>query len=184
MLVGYARVSLADQNPNLQFDALKAAGCEAIHNDMMSGAKEERPGLAEALQYLREGDTLVVWRLDRLGRSLRQLIDLVTTLRERGIELRSLCESIDTTTPSGKLIFHIFGAMAEFERDVIRERTLAGKASARARGIKGGRRKLPQSKIQTAVHLANTTSQTIEEICETVGISRSTFYKRSHEEGK
>lgn len=184
MLVGYARISTTDQNLDLQIDALRKAGCDAIHRDAVSGTKTQRPGLDKALSYLREGDTLVVWRLDRLGRSLRHLIDLATDLERRKVGLRSLQESIDTSTAGGKLIFHVFGALAQFERELNRERTIAGLASARARGRKGGRRSLPQSKVETAVHLANTTTRTIEEICETVGISRSTFYKRSREEAK
>lgn len=184
MLVGYARISTTEQSLDLQIDALRAAGCEAIHKDSVSGMKEQRPGLDKALQYLREGDTLVVWRLDRLGRSLRHLLDLATDLERRGVGLRSLQESIDTSTAGGKLIFHVFGALAQFERELNRERTMAGLASARARGRKGGRPCLPQSRVDTAVHLANTTTRTIEEICETVGISRSTFYKRSREEAK
>lgn len=184
MLVGYARVSTVDQNLDLQIDALKKAGCEAIHRDSASGARTQRPGLDKALSYLREGDTLVVWRLDRLGRSLRHLLDLATELEKRKVGLRSLQESIDTSTAGGKLIFHVMGALAQFERELTRERTLAGMASSRARGKKGGRRKLPVSKIQTAVHLANTTTRRIDEICETVGISRTTFYRRSREEAK
>lgn len=184
MLVGYARISRPDQSLDLQLDALKAAGCKAIHTDAISGARTERPGLDKALSYLREGDTLVVWRLDRLGRSLRHLLDLATHLEKQKIGLRSLQESIDTSTAGGKLIFHVFGALAQFERELNRERTMAGLASSRARGRKGGRRPLKQSKVDTAVHLANTTTRTVEEICETVGISRSTFYRRSCEEGK
>ena len=182
MLVGYARISTVDQNLDLQIDALKSAGCGAIHKDAVSGARTQRPGLDKALSYLREGDTLVVWRLDRLGRSLRHLLDLATDLEKRKVSLRSLQESIDTSTAGGKLIFHVFGALAQFERELNRERTLAGQASARARGRRGGRKPLPQSKINTAVHLANTSTQTIEQICESMGISRSTFYRRSREE--
>src|SRR5512146_3189384 len=139
MLVGYARVSTADQTPALQRDALSAAGCGRLFTDTASGAKAERPGLDEALEFLRPGDTLVVWRLDRLGRSLRHLIETVSLLEQRGIGFRSLQESIDTTTSGGKLVFHVFGALAEFERDLIRERTSAGLLAARARGRKGGR---------------------------------------------
>src|SRR5712691_3523455 len=138
-LLGYARVSTADQNPDLQHDALKAVGGYRIFVDTASGALDERPALAKVLDQLRPGDTLVVWKLDRLGRSLRHLIDTVAELQRRDIGFRSLQENIDTTTPGGKLIFHIFGALAEFERDIIRQRTLAGRASARARGRKGGR---------------------------------------------
>src|SRR5215211_3297359 len=138
MQIGYARVSTDEQTLNLQLDALAAAGCDRLCTDTASGAKADRPGLREALDHLRAGDTLVVWRLDRLGRSLRHLIETVTTLAQRGVGFKSLTESIDTTSPGGKLIFHIFGALAEFERDLIRERTRAGLTAARARGRKGG----------------------------------------------
>src|SRR5947207_13936348 len=126
MQIGYARVSTDEQTLDLQLDALKAAGCEELHRDIASGAKAERPGLAKALERLRAGDTLVVWRLDRLGRSLRHLIDTLTDLDQRGIGFKSLTENIDTTTPGGRPIFHIFGSLVEFERDLIRERTNAG----------------------------------------------------------
>src|SRR3954467_10501673 len=138
MLVGYARVSTEDQNLDLQRDALTRAGCERIFTDVASGAKDDRTGLAGALAFLRPGDTLVVWKLDRLGRSLKHLIETVTALQARKIGFRSPQESIDTTTSGGKLIFHVFGALAEFERDLIRERTQAGLQAARARGRKGG----------------------------------------------
>jgi DNA invertase Pin-like site-specific DNA recombinase len=140
MLIGYARVSTSDQTLNLQKDALKKAGCARIFTDTASGAKSERVGLDEALNYVRSGDTLVVWRLDRLGRSLKHLIETITTLNNRNINFQSITEAIDTTTSGGKLIFHIFGALAEFERDIIKERTQAGLTAARARGRKGGRR--------------------------------------------
>jgi DNA invertase Pin-like site-specific DNA recombinase len=139
MLIGYARVSTHDQTLNLQKDALEKAGCTKIFTDTASGAKTERKGLEEALNYVRKGDTLVVWRLDRLGRSLPHLITTMTALEERGIGFKSLTENIDTTTSGGKLIFHIFGALAEFERNLIRERTQAGLIAARARGKTGGR---------------------------------------------
>src|SRR5919201_955449 len=142
MNIGYARVSTQDQTLDLQKDALTKAGCERLFSDTASGASTERKGLEQALGQLREGDTLVVWRLDRLGRSLPHLIETVTALEQRGIGFRSLTESIDTTTSGGKLIFHIFGALAEFERNLIRERTLAGLAAARARGRSGGRPKV------------------------------------------
>jgi DNA invertase Pin-like site-specific DNA recombinase len=139
VLIGYARVSTTEQNLDLQLDALTQAKCEKIFKDTISGAKSERPGLSQAMAFMREGDVLVVWKLDRLGRSWRDLIDIVSTLQERGIGLRVLQEAIDTTTPAGELIFHIFGALAEFERALIRQRTWAGLAAARARGGKGGR---------------------------------------------
>src|SRR5215217_4598607 len=138
MRIGHARVSTQDQTLDLQKDALEKAECERIFTDTVTGTKARRPGLEEALSHLREGDTLVVWRLDRLGRSLRHLIDTVTDLQERGIGFKSLTENIDTTTSSGKLVFHIFGALAEFEREIIRERTLAGLQAARAKGRQGG----------------------------------------------
>jgi DNA invertase Pin-like site-specific DNA recombinase len=139
MLVGYARVSTTDQNLDLQHDALQQARCEKIFEDTRSDAKAERPGLQHALAYLREGDTPVVWKLDRLGRSLRDLITIVADLETRGIGFKSLQESIDTTTPGERLIFHVFAALAEFERDIIREHTHAGLTAARARGRKGGK---------------------------------------------
>src|ERR1700674_49036 len=138
MQFGYARISTDDQTLALQEDALQKAGCERLCKDIASGAKAERPGLAKAMEQLRAGDTLVVWRLDRLGRSLQHLIETLTDLDTRGIGFKSLTEAIDTTTPGGKLIFHIFGALAEFERELIRERTNAGLAAARARGRTGG----------------------------------------------
>ena len=141
MIIGYARVSTFEQTLDLQQDALAAAGCERFFTDTISGGKSDRPGLTEAIDYVRPGDVLVVWRLDRLGSSLKNLIEVMTKLNERGIGFRSLTEQIDTTTPGGKLIFHIFGSLAEFERDLIRERTQAGLAAARARGRKGGRPK-------------------------------------------
>jgi DNA invertase Pin-like site-specific DNA recombinase len=138
-LIGYARVSTIEQNPGLQLDALHAAGCARVFTEEASGAAAERPELARALDHLRAGDALVVWKLDRLGRSLRHLIDTVRALEDRGVGFRSLQEQVDTTTPGGRLVFHVFGALAEFERDLIRERTHAGLAAARARGRRGGR---------------------------------------------
>ena len=140
--IGYARVSTSDQTFALQEDALRKAGCERIFYDKASGAKTARPGLDQAIQYLRKGDVLVVWKLDRLGRSLRHLIDVVAELSSREIGFQSLTEALDTTTPGGRLIFHIMGALAQFERDIIRERTQAGLAAGRARGRLGGRPKL------------------------------------------
>ena len=139
-LIGYARVSTAEQDTALQTDALNKAGCDRIFEDTISGVKADRPGLAAALAYLREGDALVVWRLDRLGRSLPHLIDTISALEARGVGFRSLTESIDTTTSGGRLIFHVFGALGQFERDLIRERTKAGLSAAAARGRKGGRK--------------------------------------------
>jgi DNA invertase Pin-like site-specific DNA recombinase len=177
MLVGYARVSTFEQNLSPQIDALQQAGCEKIFNDRASGAKTDRPGLGEALKYVRKGDTLLVWRLDRLGRSLIHLIETVGKLEEKGIGFRSLQEAIDTTTSGGRLVFQIFGALAEFERNLIRERTQAGLAAARARGRKGGRPKaLNQTKIELAYKLYDEKNHTIKEICQILGISKPTLY--------
>ena len=178
MLVGYARVSTEDQNLDLQKDALQKAGCGKLFTDIASGAKDERAGLAEALAFLRPGDTLVVWKLDRLGRSLKHLIETVTALQARKVGFRSLQESIDTTTSGGKLIFHVFGALAEFERDIIRERTLAGLAAARARGRKGGRpRHLDDKKKRHAAMLRSDPTNSVKDICRTLGISKATLYR-------
>jgi DNA invertase Pin-like site-specific DNA recombinase len=178
MLVGYARVSTTEQTLDLQLDALKKAGCSKIFTDTASGAKTERKGLDEALSYVREGDTLVVWRLDRLGRSLKHLIETVSQLDTRKIGFKSLTEQIDTTTSGGKLIFHIFGALAEFERNLIRERTHAGLQAARARGRVGGRpKKLQGAKVAMAQQLYADKTNSIDEICKTLHISRATLYR-------
>ena len=181
MLIGYARVSTQDQTLDLQKDALEKIGCSKIFTDMASGAKPERPGLTEALAYVREGDTLVVWRLDRLGRTLKHLIETVIGLSEKHIGFQSLTESIDTTTSNGRLIFNIFASLAEFERDLIRERTKAGLAAARARGRKGGRPKAQtlnsQKKVAMAQSLYDDKTNTIDEICQTLHISRATLYR-------
>jgi DNA invertase Pin-like site-specific DNA recombinase len=177
MLIGYARVSTQDQNLELQLDALRAAGCEMVYQDKASGAKTDRPGLDEAFSHLRAGDTLVVWRLDRLGRTLRHLIETVTDLEEKGIGFRSLQESIDTTTSSGKLIFHVFSALAEFERNLTRERTQAGLVAARARGRKGGRpRKLDTAQVKLLYQLYDERERTVREICRLLKISKPTLY--------
>jgi DNA invertase Pin-like site-specific DNA recombinase len=177
MKIGYARVSKYEQNLTLQLDALEQAGCSRTFRDQASGAKTNRPGLDDALTYLRQGDTLVVWRLDRLGRSLKHLIETVTLLEERGIGFQSLQESIDTTTSGGRLIFHIFGALAEFERHLIQERTQAGLAAARARGRTGGRpRMLDARKTELLYRLYDEKKHTIQEICDLVGVSKSTIY--------
>jgi DNA invertase Pin-like site-specific DNA recombinase len=177
-LVGYARVSSTDQNLVLQLDALQKAGCAKVFEDRASGAKADRLGLEQALDYLRPGDTFVVWRLDRLGRSLKHLIEVVSELEAQGIGFRSLQESIDTTTSGGRLVFHIFSALAEFERNLIRERTMAGLAAARARGRMGGRpRKLSSKQEQLMFQLYDARERTVAEICETFGLSRSGFYK-------
>ena len=181
MLVGYARVSTQDQTLALQMDALKKASCERIYKDTASGAKADRPGLAEALSYVRENDMLVVWRLDRLGRSLKHLIDTVAYLQEKQVGFRSLTENIDTTAPTGKLIFHIFGALAEFERELIRERTRAGLAAARARGRKGGHPRVESlntsEKVAMARRLYNDKQNQIADICKALRVSRSTLYR-------
>jgi DNA invertase Pin-like site-specific DNA recombinase len=177
MLIGYARVSTHEQTLNLQKDALEKAGCNKIFTDTASGAKAERIGLDEALNYVRKGDTLVVWRLDRLGRSLPHLITTMTSLEERGIGFKSLTENIDTTTSGGKLIFHIFGALAEFERNLIRERTQAGLTAARARGKKGGRPKALTAKQLSIAQDLYEKRYPIAEICRTLKISRATLYR-------
>jgi DNA invertase Pin-like site-specific DNA recombinase len=178
MLIGYARVSTHDQTLHSQRDALEKAGCEKIFTDQVSGTKTERKGLSEALSHLRAGDILVVWRLDRLGRSLRHLIDTVTMLQEKGVGFKSLQENIDTTTSGGKLVFHIFGALAEFEREIIKERTQAGLASARSRGKVGGRPKaLTARQVQMLRNMAADKSITVADICKTLGIGRTTFYR-------
>lgn len=177
MKIGYARVSTKDQTLDLQLDALKQAGCEKIFHDIASGAKTGRPGLIEALAYVRKGDSLVVWRFDRLGRSLPHLIETVTSLEERGIGFHSLQESIDTSTSGGKLIFHMFGALAEFERNLIRERTTAGLKAARARGRTGGRpRALDDKKKALLFKLYDEKQHSITEICELIGVSKTTLY--------
>jgi DNA invertase Pin-like site-specific DNA recombinase len=177
MLIGYARVSTHDQTLYLQQDALKKAECSKIFTDVISGAKAERKGLEEALSYIRKGDTLVVWRLDRLGRSLPHLITTMTDLEERGIGFKSLTENIDTTTSGGKLIFHIFGVLAEFERNLIRERTTAGLTAARARGRRGGRPKALTAKQLSIVQDLYDKRYPIAEICRTLKISRPTLYR-------
>lgn len=177
MLLGYARVSTDDQNLDLQRDALRAAGCEKLFEDRLSGARAARPGLTLLLEVARTGDVIVVWRLDRLGRTLHDLILLAKQLEEAGIGLVSLQEKIDTSSSGGRLIFHMFGALAEFERHVIRERTQAGLNAARARGRKGGRPKsLDPAKRQLAVKLYNDRQHTIAEICRMMGISKPTLY--------
>src|SRR3954470_761042 len=178
MLIGYARVSTLDQTLALQRDALTAAGCEHLYTDTVSGSVTTRPRLTQALSHLRAGDTLVVWRLDRLCRSLSHLIETVRELHGQGIGFRSLQEQIDTTTSGGKLVFHVFGALAEFERDLIRERTYAGLQAARARGRLFGRpRVLTAQQVKQLQSLAKDEGNTVGEICQTLGISRATFYR-------
>ena len=186
MKIGYIRVSKHEQNEALQRDALEKEKCDKIFMDKITGSKFERKGLDEALAFIRPGDTFVVWKLDRAGRSLKHLIELLTKLQERGIDFISLTEKIDTTTPGGKLIFHIMGALAEFERDLIRERTNAGLEAARARGRKGGRPKALKSPAKRAMALSAYYKQehTIDEICETFKISRRTLYRYIDEDKK
>lgn len=178
MKIGYARVSTAEQNLDLQSDALTATGCEKIFTDVASGAKDERSGLSSAIEFARKGDTLVVWKLDRLGRSLKHLITIVNHLHENGVGFASLQENIDTTTAGGKLIFHVFGALAEFERELIRERTNAGLKAARARGRQGGRpAKLSAKQIEQAIAMMRDPAISIDSICQTLNISRPTLYR-------
>ena len=176
-LIGYARVSTADQKLSLQHDALVRAGCERTFDDQASGARADRPGLAEALAYLRAGDTLVVWKLDRLGRSMRHLIAQVGDLAVRGIGFRSLTENIDTTTPGGMLVFNIFGSLAQFERDLIRERTQAGLRAARERGAQGGRRPVvtPDKLRKARAHIA--AGLTVREAAARLKIGKTALYK-------
>ncbi len=177
-LLGYARVSTTDQQPQLQVDALERAGCYRVFTETASGARADRPTLEQVLDQLRPGDTLVVWKLDRLGRSLRHLVDTVTGLADRGIGFRSLQEAIDTTTPGDKLVFHVFAALAEFERDLIRERTAAGLAAARARGRRGGRPSvLTAHKLQVAREMYASGQYTVATIAKTLGVSRASIYR-------
>jgi DNA invertase Pin-like site-specific DNA recombinase len=178
MLIGYARVSTAEQSLNLQRDALDAAGCVKIFTDTVSGAKADRPGLRNALDYIREGDVLTVWKLDRLGRSLIDLVNTINTLKERGIHFKVLTENIDTSSPMVELYFHFTAALAQFERGRIRERTKAGLASARARGRKGGRpRKLTGKRAEMAAAMLRDPNNNIDDICETFKVSRPTLYR-------
>ena len=177
MLIGYARVSTHDQLLDAQEDLLRGAGCERILTDKISGTVAERSGLNQVKKLLRSGDTLVVWRLDRLGRSLKDLIDWVAYLDGQSVALKSLHESIDTSTSTGKLVFHLFGALAEFERNLIQERTMTGLSAARARGRLGGRpKRLNTDKQQLAVQLYEAKNTSIKKICEMLAISKPTLY--------
>lgn len=177
-MIGYARVSTPDQNLHLQTDALGKAGCERIFSEAASGVRAERAGLRDALSHARNGDVFVVWKLDRLGRTVGQLVEFVRNLRERDIEFRSLTDGIDTTTPAGRFFFHMMAALAEMERDLIRERTLAGLAAARARGKLGGRRRiLSDRQVKQAKLLLSHPDQTMEGIASSLGVSRSTLYR-------
>lgn len=180
MKIGYARVSTQEQNLSLQLDALQTAGCTTIHHEKVTSAKKERPELQKLMGQLRAGDVVVVWKLDRLGRSLQDLVSLVNEMQGKGAEFQSLNDHIDTTTPQGKFTFHLFAALAEFERDIIRERTKAGLAAARARGRKGGRPKgLSKEAQHTAIiaeRLYHDRELTVKQICKQLSISRGTFY--------
>jgi len=181
MIIGYARVSSKDQNLQLQIDALNEQGCEQIFKEKMTGSIKERPKLIELLYQLRKGDVVVVWKLDRLGRSIKDLISLVNEIQEKGAEIKSIKDNIDTNTASGKLTFHLFAALSEFERDIIRERTFAGLKAARARGKVGGRKKgLSQKAEQTAIIASQLYIEevlSIREICEQLSISKPTLYR-------
>ena len=178
MLIGYARVSTEDQNPDLQLKALKAAGCTKVFVEKASGAQRERPELTAALGYARNGDTLVVWKLDRLARSLRQLIETVEGLEARKVGFRSLTEAIDTTTSGGRLVFHIFAALAEFERSIIRERTMAGLAVAKERGARPGRKpSLDADDLAAARALLKKGHLTVNEVARRLGVAPSTLYR-------
>lgn len=181
MKIGYARVSTQDQKLDSQIDALKQAGCERIYQEVVSGAKRERKVLNDCLEHLRNGDVLVVYKIDRLGRSLKHLVSLIASLEEKGVLFKSLNDPIDTTTPQGKLVFNIFSSLAEFERELIQERTKAGLKSARARGRVGGRPKglsdEAKRKAKMAETLYKSQDHSIKEICNNLSISTSTLYK-------
>jgi DNA invertase Pin-like site-specific DNA recombinase len=185
MLVGYARVSTQDQNPDLQLDALRSAGCEQVFVEKVAGSGlKSRPEWEACLRTLRRADTLVVWRLDRLGRSLKDLVAIIQALEDRAVGFRSLTESIDTTSAGGKLIFHVFGALAEFEHTLIRERTKAGLAAARARGRKGGRKpKLGQGDVKKAAAMLRDPTVTKTEVAQHFGVTRMTLNKALDREG-
>lgn len=187
MKIGYARVSTVDQNLNLQLDALRKAGCKKIYKEVVSGAKAERPELTKLLNDLREGDTLIVWNLDRLGRSLRHLVELIDDFVKRGIALKSLNDSIDTSTSQRRLVLNIFASLAEFERDLISERTKAGLSAAKAGGRKGGRPKgIPKKALATACAaetLYREGKLTVRQICDKLGIARGTLYNYLRDRG-
>lgn len=177
-LVGYARVSTSEQEDDLQVDALEKAGCVRVFSDRASGTLDQRPELTLLLDFLREGDTLVVWRLDRLGRSLRHLVETVNALSDRGVGFVSLHENISTTTPGGRLVFHVFAALAEFERDLISERTIAGLTAARARGRRGGRPSvMTPAKLNMAREMYASGNHPVSAIADATGVSRATIYR-------
>jgi Site-specific recombinases, DNA invertase Pin homologs len=176
MIIGYARVSTNDQNPELQIDALKKAGAEQVFQEKFTGTLRERPELSQCLRMLRQGDVLIVWKLDRLARSLKDLVEIVQDLQDRGVGFKSLTESIDTTSSGGRLVFHIFGALAEFERDLIRERTIAGLQAARARGRKGGRKPaMSAADVKKAAAMLLDPNITKVEVAQHFGVSRTTL---------
>jgi DNA invertase Pin-like site-specific DNA recombinase len=177
MKIGYARVSTSDQALGPQTDTLSESGCEKLFTDVASGVRTERPGLDNAIAFCRKGDTLVVWKLDRMGRSMSHLIETVQKLEEKGVGFKSLTENIDTTTAGGRFFFHVFGALAEFERDLIRERVQAGLKSARARGRKGGRPPVSEETRAMAKTLLADKSLSVKQICDRLGIAKSTLYK-------
>ena len=177
MLIGYARVSTQDQNLELQREALIKAGCQKILEDKLSGTRVDRPGLTKALEILREGDTLVVWKLDRLGRSVKQLVDLVSELHKQGMQFKSLTDAIDTGTPAGRFFFHVMASLAEMERELIIERTRAGLDVARLLGRKGGRKpKMTESKIASAKKLL-ASGVPPKDVAENLGVSIPTLYR-------
>ena len=176
MIIGYARVSTQDQNPELQLDALTSSGCEQVFHEKVTGKFRDRPELAACLRSLRQGDTLLVWKLDRLARSLKDLVDIVDDLNRRDVGFRSLTESIDTTSTGGRLVFHIFGALAEFEHSLIRERTIAGLTAARARGRRGGRKPaMSMADIRKAAAMLSDPHITKTEVAKHFGVSRVTL---------
>lgn len=176
-VIGYARVSTKDQSLDLQLDALNKYGTQRIFSEKMTGTKSNRPQLNEMLKFLREGDTVVVWKLDRIGRSMKDLINIVTEFQNRGVHFISLKENIDTSSATGKLVFGIFASLAEFERDIISERTRAGLESARARGQRGGRPAVADNQVKTALKMYDARLHSVEEIIKTTGISKTSLYR-------
>jgi|TARA_B110000503_G_scaffold143147_1_gene242841 DNA invertase Pin-like site-specific DNA recombinase len=185
MIIGYARVSTAEQNLDLQINALKAEKCEKVIVDKLNGSVAERPGISKVVDIMRQGDTIVVWKLDRLGRSIKHLLILIDTFEKNGVLFKSIKENIDTTNASGKLVFHIFAVLSEFERNLTKERTNAGLYAARMRGLKGGRpKKLNPKKRALVVNLYKDKKHSVMEICSIAGISKPTLYKYVNENNK